>query len=1113
MPPMRVKHLLKSAAHQHKDPQVRLAHVRELDTTADGSGELLAALARTDDDVAVRIAAIGRLDDLAVLRELLDADGDDAERTRVAAEERLGAMIEAGGVSDVAIRALLDTHAAPLASLVASLSPVPEQREAALAAIDDETVLLGIVQTSRLHDARQAAASRLTRHDTMRAALGACRSRDKVVAKLLQQRLDAEAAAEAERIARRHAVSTTLESMRALADGVWSPQYGGRAQALRERWAAFEQSDTEADAEAFAAADARARAVVEEHTRSSPSKADTSSADAVGADERDGGDGSAGKAGDARSGGPSGGSGEEPGPSATAASGSDVPDPATPVAPPSPEALAVAARLQPLAIAELSDAVGESGEEGQGEGVTSEAAGGALRAHARAVAVLFDPPYDHRRARPAALRQRLARVDALLGTDTLLPGFDLSGHRYLQELVEHRAALADRLGKSEQESSDRIKATHRQFAALGGIIGEGKWAPANSLLKRLQKKLAAMEPAERKGLDEKLVHAEKQLAEMGDWQDFAARPKLEALCEEMEALPGRELTVPKLAKEVRDLQSQWKSLGPSRAANELWPRFKSAGDAAYEPCKTFFAAKGEERQAKIEARRQICEALEADVAMLGNALVAEPAPAPASRTDADGAAPDGSAPRERSGESRAPGDGDTDAPESVPSDGATGDGATGGGDTGEHGSGSGDRSGDAAATAGADGEGSPATTGTDPDSARKEKPDVAPDSASGVEPDGASDAPAAATPAPAADLPEPDWKAIQRRVGDAKREWSRNRITDRKPDRALEARFSAALKPYERALSTRYAENEAAKRALIDRAAALAGGEITQHVANQAKSLLSAWKQVGIVPRRLDQSLWETFNGHLGTVFRHQQAAVREKRRAGLEHVDRARAIARELRALAKGPSVDEAAVQTLADEFHALAEFPERDRRGLERDFRAALDATARVQETAGKRRKQAEREERMRLVALCERLETAVEEHQTDETASALIEDVRHAWEASETRVARDMAVRLEGRRDAALAHLAEGRGFDLAANEEIRRDLLIRMEVAADIETPPEDKPRRMRYQLENLQSGMTSAGVADRRATLAALEADWLAAPPVSRSVHDSLQSRFLKAQGR
>ena len=1116
---MRVKQFLKSAAHQHKDPQVRLAHARELDPADEEAAGVLAALATEDEDAGVRVAAIERVDDLAVLRSLLDANGDDADTVRSAAERRLGALVETGDMSDVAVRALLDTHAARIAPIVAGASPVPAQRERALDALDDEAALVGIIQGSRLHDARLAAANRLTRHDTIRAALAACRSRDKVVAKLLQQRLDAEAAAEAARIATRHAVSTTLEGMRGLAGSVWSPQHPGRVQALRERWAGFDASDTAADLDAFAEADARAQVLLDAHPRESDETSGSSSAAAGTSGGSEGGSGGGGSSDGSDDASPDGvgagadgavsggaGEGERDGGAGTASASANEPVPE-----PDAASVALAERLVDVGIEALQAAA--DADVASDESPLSES----LRAHARAVAVLFDPPFDHQRARPAALKQRLRRVDALLETRALLPGLDLSHHRYVRELGEHRAVLTGRLVQSEQESTDRVKATHRQFAALGGLVGEGKWAPANSLMTRLRKKLAAMEPAERSGLDDKLARAEQQLAEMGDWQDFAARPKLEALCVAMEALPGQELVPEKLAKEVRDLQSQWKALGPSRAANELWPRFKGAGDAAYEPCKAWFAAKGEERKAKVDARRKICEALEADVVMLGNAYVAdEPEP----RSDPEAGA-------EAETESAADvGADDAAAPEENTDAGA--DAETGAKADAEAGSSGADAS-------GPDGGVQPAPSGdapteTDPASdaadADTDTPDAdTPDAASAAGKAADGDVPADDKPKakrsrggrrrrrPVPEIPDvdPDWKAVQRRVSDAKREWSANRVPDRKPDRSLEGRFSAALKPFERALSTHYKANEVEKRELIDKAAALAGGEITQHVANQAKSLLSAWKLVGIMPRRVDQALWETFNGHLGTIFKHQQAVQREKRRAGFEHVDRAKAISRELRVLAKRDSVDEAAVQALADEFHALADFPERDRRGLERDFRASLDATARVQETAGKRRKQAEREERLRLVELCERLEAAVEDPSA--ASDTLREDVVHAWDASETRVAREMVQRLESRRDAALAHLEAGTGFDLAANEEARRDLLIRMEVAADVDTPPEDKSRRMRYQLENLQAGMTSAGVADRRATLAALEEEWLAAPPASRAVHDALHSRYLRALGR
>jgi len=142
-----------------------------------------------------------------------------------------------------------------------------------------------------------------------------------------------------------------------------------------------------------------------------------------------------------------------------------------------------------------------------------------------------------------------------------------------------------------------------------------------------------------------------------------------------------------------------------------------------------------------------------------------------------------------------------------------------------------------------------------------------------------------------------------------------------------------------------------------------------------------------------------------------------------------------------------------------------------------------------------------------LCEQLEAALE----DPTAAkdTLRDDVTHAWDTTETRLAREVSAQLESRRDSALSHLDKGTQPDFAANEELRRDLLIKMEVAADIETPADDKARRMQYQLANLQEGMSSASE-DKKAVLAELERQWLCSPPVKLAVRDSLHSRYLKA---
>ena len=933
---MRVKNFLKSSSHhQHKDPTVRRESLDQLDAVDSDSQAIIIELASNDPDVTVRTAAIAKLTDLAVLRELLDANGDSAEAIRGAAESRLSELLEQDAVSDIAVRALLASHAPRLAVSIASCSAAKAQREMALDAITEESSLLDIVQQTRSHDTRLAAASRLTKHDTIRAALTAVRSRDKVVAKQLQQRLDEEAAREAARIATTHAVGAALQSAEELSESVWSPQFKGRYQELEQRWKAFDEADIADRDLAFKTAMNKAGKVLTEHEEKVASEAKA----------------------------------EESALADTSASEKSAEGVAPVVVEHSAELKGVIEKLGSSDIEALSANL----ETLKGDMSDLPADASKLVQHAEAIAVLFNPPFEMQKARPGTLKQRMKRVEALLDTETLLPGVDVAELDYMGEFKAHLPALQNRMGKAEQESADRVKATHRQFAALSSIIKEGKWGPANSMMRRLQKKIEAMEPAERSGLDDKLNKANVQLTEMADWQDFAARPKLEALCESMEALPSKSLTPEPLAKEVRELQKSWKSLGVSRASNELWSRFKTAGDVAYEPCKAWFDEKQKLRQQKLDAKAALCDELEAEAAKLDEDTV--------------------------------------------------------------------------------------------------------------------------------------DYKAIQKRVNNAKREWTKNRVQDRKPDKALEVRFSDALKPFDTVLAEQYDANASAKQALVEKVAALAEGEINQHSANQAKRLLSAWKLVGVMRRKEDQALWEVFNGHLGTIFKHQNKVERDKKRAGLEHVFRAKDIIKKLKSLARADTLDEGEVQGLATEFQGLAEFPERDKKFLLRDFRSAIDACGRVQDKASKRRVHAEYEERMRLVGLCEQLELAVE----DPTAASdtLRDDVVHGWDSTETRLGREVAVKLEARRDSALSHLDNGTQPDYSANEEMRRDLLIKMEVAADIETPADDKSRRMQYQLANLQAGMSSASE-DKKTVLGELEGQWLAAPPVRQAIKDSLQSRYLKA---
>jgi len=88
------------------------------------------------------------------------------------------------------------------------------------------------------------------------------------------------------------------------------------------------------------------------------------------------------------------------------------------------------------------------------------------------------------------------------------------------------------------------------------------------------------------------------------------------LCTEMEALIGRDMEPRDLATEVSRLRTEWNRLRADGSATQrtLWKRFDKAADQAYRPCQAFFKQQAAERTTNLEAKRQLCEQLDAYLA-------------------------------------------------------------------------------------------------------------------------------------------------------------------------------------------------------------------------------------------------------------------------------------------------------------------------------------------------------------------------------------------------------------------------------------------------------------------------------------------------------------------
>ena len=183
---------------------------------------------------------------------------------------------------------------------------------------------------------------------------------------------------------------------------------------------------------------------------------------------------------------------------------------------------------------------------------------------------------EARAADAKARREALARMQHLLGrVESLMAGPNLSLKAADRALREVRTTLA----------------------AVPLLPGKHDFDDATRRLKAL---LAALTP--------KVL----ELREADEWQRWANVGVQERLCAQMEAL--RALDDPEaIAREVRELQQQWRQAAdvPRAQADQLWRRFKTAHDEVWVRAEAYFAAEAETRAQNLALKTALCEKADA----------------------------------------------------------------------------------------------------------------------------------------------------------------------------------------------------------------------------------------------------------------------------------------------------------------------------------------------------------------------------------------------------------------------------------------------------------------------------------------------------------------------
>jgi hypothetical protein len=349
-------------------------------------------------------------------------------------------------------------------------------------------------------------------------------------------------------------------------------------------------------------------------------------------------------------------------------------------------------------------------------------------------------------------------------------------------------------------------------------------------------------------------------------------------------------------------------------------------------------------------------------------------------------------------------------------------------------------------------------------------------------------------------------KEGQRHVENWQRQWHEMGPTDRTRWKELEGRFGEALAPVRRVIDEAVARSRQKREHLIAEATALAQAPARQAVAT-VKTLQAAWKQETtdvMLPRRDEQRLWETFRGACNAVFERRDAEAKE---AGERQ---------------RGVTATKAA---LLDQIEALLPSAAADRGGQLQQALAALEARWREAGTAGRDAEKSLGERRARIegaaraqlstarrsrhlavfdtlaerAALCSEAERLVELPAAEREAIAA--ELGTRWKAA-ARLPAELESAVHARFERALA----GRGDDAPAAIPSRRELCLRAEILAGVDSPAEEARERMALRVEDLNRSV-SGDVSTPLARMQALAGRWHG---VSGPAEPALQQRWERA---
>lgn len=203
-----------------------------------------------------------------------------------------------------------------------------------------------------------------------------------------------------------------------------------------------------------------------------------------------------------------------------------------------------------------------------------------------------------------------------------------------------------------------------------------------------------------------------------------------------------------------------------------------------------------------------------------------------------------------------------------------------------------------------------------------------------------------------------DWEKHSKEIIEIQNEWKTIGFAPQKMNVKIFERFRAACDDFFgrkteffKQLKAAYADNIERKKALVEKAKALAESTDWKSTSDKLIALQKEWKTVGQVPKKLGDQLWNEFLGACNKFFEARKAANAGTRGEERANLDKKRELIAQLKGLGADATKDQ--VQAIVDEYNKVGHVPFKEKDTLYAEYHEALDAIYRQLNISTKRRR----------------------------------------------------------------------------------------------------------------------------------------------------------------